>query len=55
MKFLLDLNEYCGRMGGYVVSNMKLFESFEIGEKERAEISYHGGANLPMEHDSSAL
>ena len=26
---LLDLNEYCGRMGGYVISNMKLFENFE--------------------------
>ena len=25
----LDLNEHCGRMGGYLVSNMKLFESFE--------------------------
>ena len=26
---LLDLNEYCGRMGGYLIANMKLFESFE--------------------------
>ena len=25
----LDLNEHCGRLGGYLVSNMKLFESFE--------------------------
>ena len=26
---ILDLNEYCGRIGGYVISNMKLFEKFE--------------------------
>ena len=26
---LLDLNEYRGRMGGYLIANMKLFESFE--------------------------
>ena len=26
---ILDLNEYCGRMGGYVLSNMKMFENLE--------------------------
>ena len=31
---LLDLNEYCGRIGGYLIANLKLFESFEtINEK----------------------
>ena len=26
----LDLNEYCGRIGGYSIANMKLFENLEV-------------------------
>lgn len=26
----LDLNEYCGRIGGYSIANMKLFKNFDV-------------------------
>lgn len=27
---ILDLNEYCGRIGGYSLANMKIFRSFDV-------------------------